>query len=493
MRNLKRVWALVLAIWLFCAVPQVCATAEEAAEERTQYRAAVVQLDAATYQVYCDVTYTNTTGQRISGVLFTMYANQLRRESSLVAEADVLEQTFPDGYAPGGVEVGGITVDGEPADWGMQGENELFVRVGCDLQPGESATFSFAYQLLLVSSRGEIGFSEDDVRLSGFLPGVAVWDDDEFVVNNTSSIDRYAYHAPADYVIDLTLQQDYQIAAAGTITKGESAEGCTAWQVAAQGVRDMALTLSKEYQTRTVTSEMGTVIRVMGWSKAGVKRAAETADVAIGLLEHWFGKAPYAEMTIAQADLVSDGDCFGGLMWIPEALYEGKNKGALEREVVFRLAQQYFGMGAGNDPAQAPWISTSVPEMVWYMYIDAREGRENMLGQINEDCLAALTVTVPGGYTVDSSLTAFSDRADYETIVLHRGAAAMYQIREAMGEENFLAGLRLFYEQYNGKSAGLKEFVGAFNEACGREYDMLIVDWMYTIDDYQGVIMDWFE
>ena len=491
MKKLKRMWALLLVAALLCGALPVGAVAETA--DRTQYRAVVVQLDAATYQIYCDVDYTNTTGQRISGVLFTMYANQLRRESTLVAEADVLEETFPDGYAPGGVEFGSIAVNGEAADWGVQGEGELFVRVGCDLQPGESATFSFAYQLLLVSSRGEIGFSENDVRLSGFLPGVAVWDDDEFVVNNTSSIDRYAYHEPADYQIDLTLLANYAVAAAGTVIEGESADGYCAWQVQVQGVRDMALTFSEKYTTRTVTSAMGTTIRVMGWDKAGVKRAAETAGAAIDLLEEWFGKAPYAEMTIAEADMVSDGDCFGGLMWLPEALYSGKNKAALEREVVFRLAQQYFGMGVGNDPVQAPWISVSVPEMIWYMYIDAREGRDSMLGQINEDCLSALTVTVPGGYTVDSSLTAFSDRSDYETIVQHRGAAAMYQIREAMGADNFIAGLRLFYRQYNGLSAGLKEFVGAFNEACNREYDLLIVDWMYTIDDYQGVIMDWFE
>ena len=140
-----------------------------------------------------------------------------------------------------------------------------------------------------------------------------------------------------------------------------------------------------------------------------------------------------------------------------------------------------------------PWISTSVPEMIWYLYIDAREGRENMLGQLNEDCLSALTMTLPGGYTVDSSLSAFSNRGDYEIVVLHRGAAAMYQIREAMGADIFLAGLRLFYETWNGKTAGLQEFVAAFNEAAGREYDLLIVDWMYTIDDYQGVIMSWFE
>jgi len=491
MKKLMRTLAALLALIVLCgAVPAV---AEEADPGRTQYRAALVQLDDAVYQIHCDIEYTNNTGRPLSGVLFTVYANQLRRESSLVAENEMLEATFPDGYAPGGVEFGRITVNGEAADWGMQGEEELFVRVGCDLQPGESAVFGFDYQLLLISSRGDIGFSDKDVRLSGFLPGVAVFDEDEFVVNDTSAIDRYAYHEPADYVIDLTVRSDYVLAAPGTCIAGEQAEGYRAWRIEAQGVRDMAIVLSAEYREQTVTSAMGTQLRLLGWDKSGIKRAAETAGKAIDLLETWFGKAPYGEITLVQTDLVNDGSVYGGMAWIPTEHYAGKNKLALERDVVFRLAQQYFGMGAGNDPVQAPWLSVSVPEMVYYMYIDALEGRDSMLGQLNKDCLSALVMTLPGGYTVDSSLTVFTSRSDYEIVVRKRGAAAMYQIREAMGYENFIAGLRLFYEQYNGSFAGLREFVGAFNEACGREYDLLIVDWLYTIDDYQGVIMDWFE
>ena len=491
MRKLMRTLAALLA--LIIAWGAVPAMAEEMHAGRTQYRAALVQLDAAAYQIRCEIEYTNHTGRALGSVLFTMYANQLRRESSLVALPEQLEAAFPDGYAPGGVEFGQITVNGEPADWGMQGENELFVRVGCELQPGETAVFGFDYQLLLISSHSDIGFSEKDIRLTGFLPGVAVFDGDEFVVNDASPIDRYAYHEPADYVIDMTIGSDYIPAASGTCTAGEQAGGYRAWRIEAQIVREMAIVLSKEYRERTVTSAMGTQLRLLGWDNSGVKRAADTAAKAIDLLEGWFGKAPYDQITLVQTDVVNDGSVYGGMAWILAENYAGKNKLALEHDVVFRLAQQYFGMGAGNDPVQAPWLSVSVPEMVYYMYIDALEGRDNMLGQLNEDCLSALIMTLPGGYTVDSSLTAFTGRDDYEIVVQHRGAAAMYQIREAMGNENFTAGLRRFFEQYNGGFAGLRVFVGAFNEACGREYDLLIVDWLYTIDDYQGVIMDWFE
>lgn len=495
-KRLVRILALVLALLLVggAVVSGMMAVLAEAAEPSpAQYRVSALQLDSATWQIHCEITYTNATGNALTGVLFSMYANQLRRESALVAEADALEAMYPAGYAPGGVEFSRITVNGEAADWGMQGEQEMFLRVGCALRPGETAVFGFDYALLLIQSRGYIGYSEDDVRLTGFLPGLAVWEDTEFYVNAASAIDRYAYQEASDYVLDVTAEDWYELAAPGDVTAGEAQNGYRTWRVEAQGVREFALTLSGKYRTQRVTSEMGTQIFVKGSDRAGVRQAARAAQSAIDQLEAWLGKAPYEQITIAQADLVTAGRGFGGLIWIPAERFARGGRDGLEHDVTYFLAQQFFGQGAGNDPVQAPWLSAAVPEFLYYMCIEARQGRDAMLSRLNADCLPSLLATMPGGYEVDASLTAFSSRADYETIVIHRGAAALYQIREAMGAEVFTAGLANFYRQWNGKIAGLKQFVEAFNEAGGREYDRLIVDWLYTIDDYQGVMIDWFE
>jgi hypothetical protein len=365
--------------------------------------------------------------------------------------------------------------------------------VGCNLAPGETAVFGFDYRMLIIGSLGEIGYSEKDVRLSGFLPGVAVWDDDEFVVNAASAIDRYAYHEIADYEIDLVAGDEFVPACAGDVVRGESAQGCTAWHISAAAVRDFALTLSAQYEERTVESAMGTQVVLLAWDKAGNKRAAETAKAAVDLLETWFGPAQQRRIVIAEADLVSDGRGYSGLILIPQQRYNGAQKLQLERDVVFYLAQQYFGIGAGNDPVQAPWLGVSVPEMLYYQYIEAREGRENMLGQLNEDCLSALVMTLPGNFSVDVPLTAFVDGYDYDVVVRHRGAAAMYQIREGMSTDTFLAGLKEFYQRHNGGFAGLQDFVAAFNAMAQREYDLLIVDWLYTISDYQGLSISYFE
>ena len=157
-KRLVRILALVLALLLVGGAVVSGMMAEATEPSPAQYRVSALQLDSATWQIHCEITYTNATGNALTGVLFSVYANQLRRESALVAEADALAAMYPAGYAPGGVEFSRITVDGEAADWGMQGEREEFLRVGCALQPGETAVFGFDYALLLIQSRGYIGF-----------------------------------------------------------------------------------------------------------------------------------------------------------------------------------------------------------------------------------------------------------------------------------------------------------------------------------------------
>jgi hypothetical protein len=91
------------------------------------------------------VTYVNRTGKNLSYVMFNVYANAYRRMMTLPFEDDKLNRAFPAGYAPGGADFMNVSINGEPADWGMSGTGEQFMRVSCDIAPGESAEFGFDF------------------------------------------------------------------------------------------------------------------------------------------------------------------------------------------------------------------------------------------------------------------------------------------------------------------------------------------------------------
>ena len=73
--------------------------------------------------------YTNTSDAALDRVVFYAPANMLRRESALMYDAEHIEAAFAYGYAPGGIELLSVRADGETADYGFQGEDEIYLRV----------------------------------------------------------------------------------------------------------------------------------------------------------------------------------------------------------------------------------------------------------------------------------------------------------------------------------------------------------------------------
>ena len=104
-----------------------------------------------------------------------------RRQTALMYEGDVWQDVFPLGNAPGGIEFSRILVDGEAADWGMMGEEELFLRVACDLEAGQMCEFTFEYTLLLTQNAASLGVGEMGWRLRGFYLQPLKYEYGEFV------------------------------------------------------------------------------------------------------------------------------------------------------------------------------------------------------------------------------------------------------------------------------------------------------------------------
>ena len=151
------------------------ALAEENPPARNEYQITMEYLeDEQALHIGQRLVYINDSQDRLDRVVFYAAPNMFRRESALMYESDDLDAVFPTGYAPGGIDLRAVRVDGAAADYGFQGTEELYLRVACDLGPGEAATFDFDYYLLVTACNAFIGAGETDVRLGAFcfIPGV---------------------------------------------------------------------------------------------------------------------------------------------------------------------------------------------------------------------------------------------------------------------------------------------------------------------------------
>lgn len=473
-KKLVRVVALVLVVLLAGSVIVGALFAAMAEEAPARNRCALTMTyleDRQALRVEQRLLYYNRAGVRLDRVVFYAAPNMLRRESALMYENDDLEKVFFAGYAPGGIDLRSVTVDGAPSDYGFQGEDELYLRVACDLAPGECAAFEFDYYILLPVCGAFVGAGAEDVRLGAFyfIPGVY---DGDFVLKKPLPFTRWLHCEAMDCEATLTLPEGWTAAATGMEQDG---------RLIAENVREFALCFGKRYRVTERATASGIKARVF----SGRRDAGRLADLAVKAIEHceaWFGPFPVKELDIAQSDYPLGTLNYPGLICLSSGLMDDRE--GLEKALRFCVAQQVFGLSAYVEPSADAWLSDSVCEYIAYLMLEADAGRDAFLKAVNRDWVDALQLTIPGGLRVNSDASLF-DAKSYDIVVKKRGAVVLHELRNAMGLNNLLAGLAGFARMgREGRTLTEMDFVRAMDDATGGSWEDFLTDWVYHVGDY---------
>ncbi len=497
----RRIWirilALIMALLLVLGV--LLSAVEAFAEEepaRDRYDLAIDFLpDSQAVRVSETFEYTNRTGETLTGMMFTVYANALRRQSAVPVEADDFENAFPEGYAPGGVDFMNVEVNGEKAQWGVQGDSELFLRVECNMEPGESAVFRFDFYVLLPMYSGAMGAGDLTWRLVNFYPAAAAWDEylKDFTLDGYTAMNEPISSAAADYHASITLPETYHLAAPGHIWAEPDGEGMVSYEIEAEGIRELALIFSRKTTERTAQTGNGTAVRILGNTASAAERILKAALPAMNWLEEKFGAYPWETLTIVETEYIYEGLSHPGVIQLSKELTGLTEGDALTEAVVTLCAKQYFGAIAGNRKNAAPWLSEAIPSFVRLLYFEEKNGYNDFMQRLNKQVLPALSLTIPGGLTADSESERFTSRMEFEIVVIDRGAAVLYLMRDAMGAETFMQGLKEYVQRTWLSRATASDFLAAMNDISGRRWDEYLYGQMHNIDDYVGTGLEWFE
>ena len=479
-KQLARILALLLAVLLVLGTIASIVFGHAHGEETATRDEIALELEffeeEQALQIRQRLRYTNRTGKHLDRVEFSVYANMFRRVTALMYEADVWQDVFPAGNTPGGVEFSRILVDGRSADWGMMGEEELFLRVACDLADGQTCEFTFEYTLLLTQNAASLGVGAMGWRLRGFYIQPLKYEYGEFVAPEPLQHANYVYADRADYALTVTLPERYLLAGPGEITSVDNGDGTRTWTLAADNIRELCLSVGMRWREYSAETASGTRLRLL----ANTRDAQKTLDMALETLEvyeNWFGPLD-GDVTIAQSDYALGTLSLPGILWANEA--------ALSDAMALRgaLARQFFGYGAYPMPTEDAWLSDSVSAYAACLALKEAEGESAFLEYLNGEILPEAQYTLPGGVEVTSS-AAILTAAEYESLILGRGALVMHETCAAMGEKTFLAALRLFYQRGLAMDVvGEYDFVDALDDASGGDWEAFLTDWLFNVADY---------
>lgn len=494
--RMARLCALALCVLLALGA---CLPARAQAEEETgrdKYDLAIeVSLAEQLVRVTETLEYTNRTGAELNGMMFCVYANTLRRQTSVPVEADLFSCAFPEGYAPGGVDFMSVQVNGEAAEWGVQGSSESFLRVECHLEPGETALFRFDFYVLLPVYSGAMGIGDLTWRLTNFYPVAAVWDEylQDFPLNGYTAMTEPLFSDAADYHATISLPETYHLAAPGDVRATTDQSGMVHYDIQAEGVRELALIFSRKTTDRTETLDSGVTVRALGNTRQNAEKMKSLAADALSWMEHVLGAYPWPTLTLIETEYLYEGASYPGVIQVSSDALKG-DADALHDLIYNLVAHQYFSGIVGNSRGSAAWLSETLSSyMALLSYMDRDGNNERYLKRFNRQILPSLQITIPGGVTPDSSTERFTSRMEFELVVIDRGCVVLHDIQSSMGYEKFLSALKLYVERMHFKNATAADLLEILNEVSGRRWDEFLYGQMHNMNDFLTEKIEWYE
>ena len=230
---------------------------------------------------------------------------------------------------------------------------------------------------------------------------------------------------------------------------------------------------------RTALQADGQPLRLRTYFPAALDQVAGLADAYLADSESYIerygaliGAYPFTEFSVVASPLPTG---FG----MPTLTYIGEQVLRLPfiraTSLGHEILHNWWGNGVMVDYARGNWSEGLTTFMADYAYKEAESpagAREMRLGWLRD------FAAVPAGS--HQALADFRSRTHGAAAAVGYGKAAMVfvMLRDAIGEEAFARGIRLFWERERFRIAGWPELQRAFEEASGRPLEGFFRQWL---------------
>jgi hypothetical protein len=406
----------------------------------------------------------------------------------------VLLRLYPNCSQAGSMVVGGITSDGQAADFSDQaGGTAVLVSLPGPLAPGESTTLEMDFAVRLDVQ------TEDVWSAAFFYPMLAVYQDGQWRQDAISSGPDAVFSESASYAVRLTAPDPIKVAASGVeVDTEDNADGTITHAYRGGPLRGFALFMSEGFQVHQDTVD-GVVVNT--WAHRGEEELAEeilsyTTD-AVGVFDERFGPYPYGELDVVAvhdvrlpADMVT-GVEYPGLVTVLHGGDAAPSPGGPEFPAVHEVAHQWWYAVVGNDVLLEPWLDESFANYSVVIYYEDVYGQE-MAGEVYRDRIVGAYERIQGtgqDGPVGRSVYDFAESAQPSGPILYgKGAVFLHTLRQEVGDEAFFAILRHRYQRYKYQVATGEELLTDAEEVTGRELDELFDTWIRSTRRPEGML-----
>jgi hypothetical protein len=145
------------------------------------------------------------------------------------------------------------------------------------------------------------------------------------------------------------------------------------------------------------------------------------------------------------------------------------------------IAHQWWGQGVSYDTYKDQWLSEGLAQFAAASYLRSKYGERAYASILKKFAQWTEKKSDKGPIAIGSRLS-FFDFDAYQAVVYDKAALALFMLRDILGADVFMAGLKGFFEKHKYTAARTEDFVAAMEKASGRDLKSFFRGWFRSYE-----------
>lgn len=213
--------------------------------------------------------------------------------------------------------------------------------------------------------------------------------------------------------------------------------------------------------------------------KENAKEGYNDYSVAVKPLKYYsdlIGKYPYEKLANVQSKTIYGGLENAGTIFYAENSVTGQSRA--ESLVAHEIAHQWFGNCVTENDWYHIWLSEGFATYLTSMYFESTLGKEKLKADMSSTRNRVLKFyDLSRKPVIDTTITNLMDLLNANSY--QKGGWVLHMLRNKIGDEAFIRGLRLFYQEFYNSNAYTDDLRKVMEEVSGKDLSQFFRQWLY--------------